>query len=264
MRRIFAISDLHLSLARPKPMDVFGPNWANHAQRIADAWCASVRNDDLVLVPGDLSWALKLKDAQPDLEWIAALPGEKVFVKGNHDYWWSSLNRVRQIAGPRMHFLQNGTCAVFGHTAVGGTRLWDFDDVIWPPAPDAEMPNLSEVGSEGKGVPKIGMGIGQEVDAEEVRARELDRLRQSLAALPSDAGLRIAMVHHPPLGSDGRATPITAILDEHRIDLCVFGHLHSLGSIPRPGADCTIGRTRYLLVSCDWIGFAPRLVAEAE
>jgi len=262
MRRIFAISDLHLSLARPKPMDVFGPAWANHAQRIAESWGTEVQDDDLVLVPGDLSWALKLEDAQPDLAWIAALPGEKVFVKGNHDYWWSSLNKVRRAAGARMHFLQNGSCAVFGRIAVGGTRLWDFDDVVWTPAPDSGALNLSEVESIGEGAPKTGMGTGPEVNLEEVRARELERLRQSLAALPPDTGPRIAMLHYPPLGSDGRATPITAILDQYRIDLCVFGHLHSLGSIPRPGANCTIGRTRYCLVSSDWIGFAPRLVAE--
>jgi uncharacterized protein len=251
MRRIFSISDLHLSLARPKPMEIFGSAWANHAPRIADAWRATVRDDDLVLVPGDLSWALKLEDARPDLAWIAALPGEKVFVKGNHDYWWSSLNKVRRTAGPGMHFLQNGSCAVSGRIAVGGTRLWEFDDVVWPPAPDAPDWNES---------PKIAMGKGPEVNPGEVRARELDRLRQSLAALPPDAGLRIAMLHYPPLGSDGRPTPVTAILDEYRVDICVFGHLHSLGSTPRPGADCTIGRTHYILVSCDWLGFIPRLV----
>lgn len=264
MRRIFAISDLHLSLGCPKPMDVFGPDWANHAGRIAENWRAVVRDDDLVLVPGDLSWALKLDRAKPDLDWITALPGEKVFVKGNHDYWWSSLTKVRGAVGPRMHFLQNGVCAVFGSSAVAGTRLWEFDEVVWPPAPDDEEPAGSPKEGAGENLSDIGMGKGPEINADKVRARELDRLRNSLAALPSEAVHRIAMLHYPPLGSDGRPTSITAILDEYSIDLCVFGHLHSLGKAPRPGADCTIGRTRYVLVSCDWLGFAPRLLMETE
>src|SRR5690349_4597357 len=84
---LWTISDLHLSSARPKPMDIFGDRWRNHPQRIAAAWRERVRDDDVVLIAGDISWAMKLDEAMPDLEWIAALPGSKVMIRGNHDYW---------------------------------------------------------------------------------------------------------------------------------------------------------------------------------
>src|SRR5438552_2202015 len=107
MARIFAIADLHLSSSGAKPMDVFGAPWVHHAERIARAWDAEVAPDDTVLLPGDLSWARNLDEARADLGWIAARPGAKVLLRGNHDSWWTSLVKVRRALPPRCLALQH-------------------------------------------------------------------------------------------------------------------------------------------------------------
>ena len=254
-RRIFAIGDLHLSSAQPKPMDIFGPEWEDHAANIAANWRAAVAPSDLVLVAGDISWALKLPAASPDLAWLADLPGEKVLVRGNHDYWWSSISKVRQAAPAGMHFIQNDAVVLTG-VGIGGTRLWDFPEVRWPlPALDAGPANQDEpeAGKQGNRAP---------VEEVKIRRREMQRLQLSLRKIPSSAGLRIALVHYPPLGADGKPSPVTDLIREAEIDICVFGHVHGLGrEINRPGADCMINGTRYVLCSCDWLGFRPLQVA---
>ena len=121
--RIYAIGDTHLSRARPKPMDIFGEHWRNHEERIRDNWNAIAQDDDLLLVAGDISWAMRLDEARADLEFLATFRGEKLLLKGNHDYWWSSLARVRAIAPPRIDFLQNDS-RVYGNVAIAGTRGW--------------------------------------------------------------------------------------------------------------------------------------------
>ena len=125
--RVFAISDLHLSGAVDKPMDIFGEEWENHAERIARNWDLEVGSSDLVLIPGDISWAMTLNEAKPDLSWIADRPGLKVMVRGNHDYWWSSISRVRAALEPGVYALQNDSIA-FGHVVVCGTRGWVLRD----------------------------------------------------------------------------------------------------------------------------------------
>ena len=105
--RLFAIGDLHLSGGDDKPMDVFGPQWDRHFLRISEAWRATVQEEDTVLIPGDISWAMQLKDARPDLEAIGELPGRKILCKGNHDYWWNSATQVRSILPKGMTALQH-------------------------------------------------------------------------------------------------------------------------------------------------------------
>ena len=103
---IYAISDLHLSLAAPKQMDIFGKHWADHFEKIKENWIASVQPEDTVLIPGDLSWAMRMEDAMPDLDAICSLPGKKILLKGNHDYWWSAPSRVRAVLKNNTHLLQ--------------------------------------------------------------------------------------------------------------------------------------------------------------
>src|ERR1051326_5973032 len=117
--RIFAIGDLHLSHARPKPMSVFGEHWRDHELKIAANWRAQARGDDLLLVVGDISWALRLDEAKPDLDYLAALPGRKVILKGNHDYWWSSRKKIRQVADASLEFLQGESLIVDDIAIVG-------------------------------------------------------------------------------------------------------------------------------------------------
>ncbi|MBN2432784.1 MAG: metallophosphoesterase [Acidobacteria bacterium] len=251
MNRLFAIADLHLSLARPKPMDIFGPGWQDHVRRVARHWDAAVLPGDLVLIAGDISWAMKLDEARPDLEWIAARPGRKVLIKGNHDYWWSSIRQVRQAAPAGLYFVQNDV-ADFDDVVIGGTRLWDFPGINWPlPAAEAMA---------GAAVETIEDKARAEVDDERIRRREIQRLKNSLAQLPRDGRRRVAMVHYPPVGADGQPTALTDIINSYDIDLCVYGHVHALGDEPRPGADCVIGGTRFVLTACDWLGCRLRLL----
>lgn len=261
-KRLFALSDPHLSLSGAKPMDVFGPQWDNHAARIAENWRRAVGDDDIVLVPGDISWGMKIADAKPDLEWLAALPGEKVVVRGNHDYWWSSLAKLNALGLPKTHFIQNNHVRL-GNIAVGGTRLWDFPGIYWPFAADPDSGNAAKLESleDGKAVMRENAA-----DTEKIRARELERLKLSLASLPRDATLKIALTHYPPLGEDGAPTAITELINGYGIDLCVFGHVH--GPAPagraRPGEDVVIDGTRYVLASSDILGHEPKLLCETS
>ena len=177
---VFAISDLHLSFARPKPMAKFGPHWENHADRIAHAWRKAVGPDDVVLIPGDISWATRLGEAVPDLHWVGALPGRKILVRGNHDYWWNGINKVRKAAPDGMYFVQNDAVCLDG-VAVGGARMWDFPGVSWPiiqTMPEREaLPAdlLQEEATDGRGQAKI---LSPE-HLERIRNRELLRLARA-------------------------------------------------------------------------------------
>ena len=123
--RIFAIGDLHLPGGDQKPMDVFGPHWSGHFERICEDWRARVSEDDVVLLPGDFSWALHLEDALPDLEAVGRLPGSKVMIKGNHDLWWTSLTKLRSALPDGIVALQHSACDL-GECVVCGTRGWSF------------------------------------------------------------------------------------------------------------------------------------------
>ena len=122
--KIYAIGDLHLSLAEgvEKPMDLFGSEWVNHAERTKETWEATIREEDLVILAGDHSWALKLEEAKADLDWIHRLPGKKVMIKGNHDLWWTSINKLHNMYDS-LFFIQNN-CYLAGELAICGTRGW--------------------------------------------------------------------------------------------------------------------------------------------
>jgi predicted phosphohydrolase len=263
-RRIFAISDLHLSHAQPKPMEMFGEHWKDHAARIERSWKERVSARDIVLVGGDISWAMKLADALPDLWWIEALPGEKVLVKGNHDYWWDGIGRVRKAAGKGMHFIQNDAVMLDG-IAIGGSRLWNFPDVYAPESGfgrfETRLPG-SDSRADEEGAPETGFKVPSPEEMKKICARELKRLRMSLSRLPDGAVLRIALVHFPPVNPDVESTEITKLMDEFRIDICVYGHLHPRTLEPVRGADRVLGRTRYVLTSCDTLGFQPKCLWE--
>lgn len=265
--KIFAISDLHLSLASGKPMDVFGEKWAGHAEKIRAAWLAAVQPEDLVLLCGDLSWGMRPRDAQADLDWVRELPGRKVHIKGNHDYWWSGIKKVREAGGAGMFFLQNDALCLDG-VAIGGTRLWDFPYVRWPAAPGEYVPRETAGDATMEGAVPESAGASAAgghgaVDDEKVRKNELERLQMSLRQLDPAAKLRICLLHYPPVSRAPEENELTRLLQEQRIDLCVYGHIHALRKEnPVPAADCTIGGVRYVLSSCDWLDFCPRLLTQ--
>ncbi len=246
--RVWAIGDLHLSFGvEGKKMDVFGPGWENHAEHIAAAWKATIKNEDLVLIPGDISWAMRLEDAAADLAWIHRLPGTKVMIKGNHDYWWGSLKKILAVLPPSIHLIQNNAF-YWKDVAVGGARLWDTPEyafgsyIDWNSAP---VQKTSEDPEE----------EAQEDLSQKIFDRELERLKMSLKQLVPDAKWRIAMTHYPPIGADLAPSRASQILEEYRIDVCVFGHLHNIRSNALLFGEKR--GVRYLLSSCDSIRYQP-------
>lgn len=221
---IFAIADLHLSGQPPqKPMDVFGPQWHNHWAKIVADWQRRVAPDDAVLLAGDISWAMKLPDALPDLAAIAALPGRKIMVRGNHDYWWQTLAKLNRALKGSITFLHN-TFTQLGDMAVCGSRGWTTPEN--PAFTDADRP---------------------------IFARELLRVEASLAAA-RQAGYRhiILMLHYPPV-FDNAGGGFAPLLGKYQVAVCVFGHLHSEAAQYAPTG--TINGTACHLVSCDALNF---------
>lgn len=223
---LYGIGDLHLPGGQDKPMDVFGDAWADHPERIRQNWLATVGEDDIVLVPGDLSWAMTLAEAEEDLAYLGSLPGTVLLIRGNHDYWWQAIGKVRRALPPGVYALQNDHFALPGRIAVCGTRGWDL------PGTDSDPHDVK------------------------VYQREVLRLEMSLQSARA-AGLepKIAMLHYPPTTNDGRPTPMTDLLEAYGVSLCVYGHLH--GQARRFAVSGTVRGVRYQLVACDAIGFAP-------
>jgi uncharacterized protein len=231
--RIFALSDLHLSFEVDKPMDIFGPAWQDHASKISRAWHEIVSEDDIVLVPGDISWAMRLSEAQEDFSFLGGLPGRKIIIKGNHDYWWASLSKVRQSVPESVIPLQNSSIA-FGNIGIAGSRLW-LD-------PDLKLESTTP-------------------EDKKIWERELDRLRLSLQTLPAGLETRIIMTHFPPISLEGKPSRAVAIAEEYGCDIWVFGHMH-LGSLEYKGFYRTLCGIRFEFVSADYLDFRPKLILE--
>ncbi|MDO5142997.1 MAG: metallophosphoesterase [bacterium] len=223
---LFAIGDLHLPGGDDKAMDVFGSHWHGHFQRISEDWRSRVGAEDTVLIPGDISWAMQLRDAIPDLMSIGDLPGRKLLIKGNHDYWWSSLTQLRTVLPQGMEVIQHSAVAL-DQCVVCGTRGWNI--------PTEETP------------------LGDE-DARIFR-REVMRLEmalQSAARIASGKPL-VVMMHFPPLYDQERDTPFTRLLEAYGVHTVVYGHLHGAGI--RIGFQGEQRGVRYCLVSCDSLAF---------
>ncbi len=224
--RVFAIADPHLSRADPKPMTIFGDGWAGHPERFFAGWRETVSEGDLVLVPGDVSWAMTLAGALPDLTDLAALPGQKVLLRGNHDYWWSSVSKLRAALPAGMFAVQNDALRL-GSVVVAGTRGW-------------VMPGSSDFSAED----------------EKIYGRELGRLKLSLAAaekLRRPGDRFIVMLHYPPTNLRLEPSGFTELLAAAGADAVVFGHLHG-----ERRAVARIGETPAYLVSADTLGFIPK------
>ena len=223
--KVFAISDLHLSTVVEKPMDIFGKAWENYFDIISEDWKAKVTDDDLVLLPGDFSWAMRMDEALPDFELVAKLPGKKVILRGNHDYWWNTLSQVRNALPQGFYALQND-CMRFGDVLICGTRGWVCPD-------------------------------GDNLTAEDTKIylREIERMKLSIAAMqkmrkPEDKV--IAIMHFPPFNGRYDDSDFTRLFIEAGITTVVYGHLH--------GKDCRANLHMkkfgidFYLTSCDLVG----------
>ncbi len=257
--KIFALSDPHFSLGTPeKGMEAFGAIWREHHKTIERHWRAAVGPTDLVLVPGDLSWAMRMEGALPDLHFIGALPGIKVVTRGNHDYWWTSKAKVR-AALPESMIASDGDAIRVGKVAIAGTRLWDLPDVSfaeiieWMPNPfGKEKAKPTQVEKE--------QSLG-------IYRREVGRLKLALAELEKiaadmDAAMRIAITHYPPCSADLQPNELTALFEAHRIRHVVFGHLHAVSPRRSPAPFGERGGVAYHLASCDYTEFRPVLIDE--
>lgn len=248
MRSVWAISDLHLAFGvEGKDMGVFGSKWEKHHEKIARHWRELIHEDDLVLIGGDISWALRLEDAVKDLEWIDQLPGTKVMIKGNHDLWWKSNAKVRAMLPPSIHIIFNDAF-LWNDVAIGGARLWE--------TPANSYSNFI-VFSE---TPRA--NVKKKEDTEENRLidqriykKELHRLDFSLDAMSREASTRIVMLHYPPTGPDHKENEITTLMQNAGIDYCLYAHLHNLKS--NAPVDFTLNQTKYFCTACDWLGFTP-------
>jgi uncharacterized protein len=242
---VWAIADLHLSFGTPnKKMDIFGKNWIDWTQKIENNWQALIRPEDLILIAGDISWAMHLDQLEPDLAWIDKLPGTKVMIRGNHDYWWKSRTKIEQILPPSIHLIQNDTFN-WKDLTIGGARLWDtpefqFGDFIPKTDKDSILYPTPE----------------EELEKEEkIFIRELGRLEMSLQKLNPQAARRIVMTHYPPIGADLTPSRASALLERYHANICVFGHLHGLN--PAVSLFGEKSGVRYCLTACDYLDFKP-------
>ena len=225
--RLFAIGDLHLPGGDEKPMDVFGDHWEDHFIRIAADWRARVSEEDVVLIPGDVSWAMQLSAAIPDLNAIGQLPGRKILIKGNHDYWWGGIGQVRRSLPAGMQAIQHDAVDV-GCAVICGTRGWAYPTEETPLSPEDER----------------------------IFHRELIRLELSLAEAAKQASGRpiVVMLHYPPLYQADRDTPFTRLLEKYPVHTVVYGHLHGAGI--KAGFTGMRNGIHYVLTSCDSLDFS--------
>lgn len=236
--KIWAIGDPHLSFHNNinKPMDVFGYGWKNHAERLKELWLERVRVDDIVVIPGDISWGLKLEEAMPDIEWLHELPGLKLISKGNHDLWWNRINYLNSLYDDVI-FLQNDAYYVESEDiCICATRGWPY-------------PGSDEYSEHD----------------EKIYRRELLRLRMGLesAKLKSPTARIIAALHYPPSNSACRETEFTKILEEFDVDICLYGHLHGGGFFTK-GPKGLFRGVHYCLVSMDYLAAKPKLIYDSQ
>lgn len=222
---LYAISDLHLDLNGDKPMDIFGHNWFKHDEKIKENWVKKVKDEDTVLIAGDISWSMKMEDGMNDLQWIHNLPGRKIMVKGNHDYWWVSITKLNNLYED-MRFIQNNFF-VYQDYAICGTRGW-----ICPG------------------------GENFKAHDEKVYTRELGRLRLSLdAAVKEGFKKLIVMIHYPPMNEKLVESGFVEIFKEYNVEKVVYGHLHG------PSLTKALSGKRdgieYIVTSGDYLDFNP-------
>lgn len=227
---LYTIGDLHLSLGTNKPMDVF-KGWTDYVNRLTAAWNRLVDKEDTVVLAGDLSWGMTLEESLADFCFIDRLPGKKILLKGNHDYWWSTKSKMDKFFAANgletLQILHNNHYAC-GGIAVCGTRGWNYDS-------------------------------GESED-KKVLLREVGRLKASLESVRDASLERVVFLHYPPVYAQTVCEEIAAVLDEYGVKRCYYGHIHGAA-----GAHAVTGLWRGIelrLVSCDYAQFTPQFVRD--
>ena len=222
---LYAIGDLHLCLGAPKPMDIFGGNWTGYMDKLKEGMSVITAEDTTVLL-GDLSWALSLEESAADFAWINEIPGRKIILKGNHDYWWSTAAKFRKFCednGFTNMEILNNNCFEYEDWAICGTRGWFFEE---------ERSGAHD---------------------EKVFKRELCRLEASLKA----AGEKNKMVflHYPPKYKGYDCKEILQLLEKYQVRRCFYGHLH--GGSHKLALEGLWDGVDYRMVSADYLNFKP-------
>ena len=222
---LYVIGDLHLSLSGNKSMDIF-PGWHNYVDRTRQKWLAKIQPEDTVVLAGDTSWGMSFAEAKADFEFVNALPGQKIILKGNHDYWWATMNKMNAFFAENgfdtLHILHNNHYLVEG-ICVCGSRGWLFDQ-------------------------------GESAD-QKVIAREAGRLEASIQSAGDIPEEKVVFLHYPPVYTGTSAPEIVATLKEYSIRTCYYGHLH--GNAIRYAVQGDVDGIRYKLVSADGLRFCP-------
>ena len=222
---LFAIADLHLSLSTNKSMEIF-KGWENYTEKIEKNWNDIVSDSDTVVIPGDISWAMKLDEAEADLKFINNLPGKKLILNGNHDLWWSTISKLNTFLRDKdfdsIEFVHNSAKRV-GDIAVCGTRGWFYD---------------------GEASKKVIM-------------REAGRLETSIKAAKALGGEPVVFLHYPPIAGDLVVDEIMQVMINNEIDRCYYGHIHGVSFKSRRAFEGDYKGIEFKLISADYLKFMP-------
>lgn len=225
---IFAIGDTHLSFGSDKPMDIFR-GWDNYVERLEKNWKKIVGDDDVVVIPGDISWAMSLEGALNDFKFIDSLPGKKIIMKGNHDYWWNTKNKMDKFLAEKelnsIKILHNNAFR-FGNFTICGSRGWFFD---------------AEKSVDNK-----------------VLLREAGRVRMSIQEGKKLGGELLVFLHYPPITLQQHCKEILDVLKEEGVKRCFYGHLH--GTSAYSAFEGEHEGIKFSLVSADFLGFCPKFI----
>ena len=226
---LFAIADLHLSLGEDKPMDIFS-GWDNYVERLEKSWRSIVNENDTVVIAGDISWAMKLEETYTDFKFIKDLPGKKIFLKGNHDYWWGTKSKIEKFLAENeldtISVLFNNTY-VCDEYAICGTRGWFLEN-------------------------------DSEADIK-VLNREIGRLQTSINEARKTGAEPIVFLHYPPVYGITECTEIMDVLLSNNIKKCYYGHIHGHSNM-RNAVEGEYKGINFKLISCDRLSFTPILV----
>lgn len=237
--KVWALSDFHLPSTKKKFMDKYDQIWVNHQEKIRENVTKLLTPNDILLVPGDISWATKIDQANPDFEFLGSLPCTVIISEGNHDKWASKYSEVMASLPSNTLWCQR-ECHRIGNVAVVAARLWEIDGVYpWP----GEMSCACD-------------------NPEKMQKKSIDRLIDALGKLPQDEDIiRILMVHFPPLAFDASSGVVTNIIDKYNVHFCVYGHVHGLAT-PVPAVNAVVNQTHYFLTSADWLKMIPMEITE--
>ncbi len=226
---LFTIGDLHLSLGTDKPMDIFH-GWDNYLERLTDNWKRIVNDDDTVVIAGDISWAMKLSECDKDFSYINSLPGNKILLKGNHDYWWDTASKINRFLDEnhfdRIKILFNNSFEADDYN-ICGTRGWGLDC--------------------------------EKTEDIKILNRECGRLKLSLDSVKDKSKETIVFLHYPPIYADNACNEIIDILKEYNIKRCYYGHIHGSKMI-KASFNGEYEGIKFKLISCDAVKFTPTLV----